>query len=1396
MQIKDLVSIDEHAEFRNDVQLSDYEIPERNLALLRSYLFSCTAPKGQESSLSLLRLVTGAFSDARTKNRFTVIANYGHGKSHLALVMANYFGKPFQSDEMKVIQDKISKAVDNPARAEYFQQFRQNHAEYLVIRLRGDVQRALREQFVICLEQGLGEHAATQGVQLPFWYQNAEKWLEQLSDEDLNKANQFLDHQYSTDEPMLLQDTRERRDNAYDQCRQLHKHLHGTLPDFGGEVSLRELVNWVCSKYCGEGKPLAGILVLFDEFSLYIQRYAQRNAAGELQDLLNGIQDQQGLAVFLAFAQQDPLKIAQNVLRGTQGLDGLEKELSRIERNPKLYSLMEGVIDSYLTQPKEKWYELRSNPQARGPLARASNLAMDLFSKRYEDTLHWDTEKFDDIVTQGCFPLHPITTALLCDLQIQVIPRAGNPRTVLGFVFQQIETKRDQPVLCDSEINWVLPISLVEYFGDYLPETTYLLYMNALHILGQDASPTDLSLLQALLLQEAGHLPVRKDTQLAFLAEAAGLSQDNALQHLKMMTNSGCIRFDSRTKMNSFLSVAANPHRLEEILRQRLEGKDFSQELLNDLNREVTKPIAVDVGWGHPDDWKADEVILTKEFFNCRRIQEICAPYKISYANELQEGCRGCVIWLLAQDEDDMKWFQQNAPRVLAEAFPGDNPPPIVLMLPQKPCAELIDDYMRKKGLEDFSMDERKEVGSDVFDHEKNTRVQLAILSDLASLRGDSINYKSIPRIPNSWIVPAHYLSPIQALGKVSLEQILKECYRNAYRFSPPEFFTQYTVSGKGHNKLRDATCVVSAVLLRNSLGSNRESINIKPIAKDMVEKFLWNRWQIVTADYRIQEPGNQRILEAWNIFEQSIPAGARDVRLNEALVTLLNPPFGYDYNTLTLLSCAWIGYHLHDLEISLQGRRVKLDDLAELLAEGGKKFVQHICFIQPLSISRRDQGQIIKEIKDLIEQANRDSFTQENAQEAITKLQSFCTDQSSQPDLCDTASQAASNLSTALKLAEDYDTQATTIAKSINEEQELSDLIGLQHKIADLPRVGNVRYTANAPTQLDEELHSRLNRLVESECRRLGNIQRTTQIELHETELNKLKKQLKRTKLDELVTLVDQALQTIVERKKELTIQEQEAPIQVEIRAMDTKNQLKLLYEYRQRLKQIKGCSSATMQLCSEQLRMIESEIAQLETFAQSMQIAIDNLTTIKAVSDWQQQFLRQVERFQGTQLQKPLEVANERVGHIQELLIELDDIIKKTPADFQEASAIFKKLKQLSNQNSDLFSSDQQRLIIQAQQSLDKKVQNRMAEARQWYQKLEADFNNDRVPDVANNIKKVPPFFPESDKAKLIALETRVQQRLDEDIVVRIETQFRQITDKEIRKQCFNRLKQILDE
>lgn len=360
MIINDLVKMDEQGEFRSDVQLSDYQSPELNRKLLEHYIFSTKAPttygvsQRRVASIEVLDTLRNIYISERAENRITIVANYGHGKSHLALVLANFFSHPADSPEAQTILKRIDHALHTPAKLRGYKDFKKSKGEFLVVRLRGDEPIGLRQQFLTGLEAAMQEHSATRDAQMPFWCTLAEGWLDNLSDEQQRQANAYLAN-HQIDVPYLRENIR--GEGMHKQVREVFKILNGVYPDFGGEVSLKEVTLWVIDKFRGHGKPLGGLLVLFDEFSLFVQRYAQLRPNGDLQDLLNGIADRQGCSAFIALAQHDPNTVAEDFASG-KVLESVKHELSRLPRTVALYSLLESVLDSYLKQSQrlETWW--------------------------------------------------------------------------------------------------------------------------------------------------------------------------------------------------------------------------------------------------------------------------------------------------------------------------------------------------------------------------------------------------------------------------------------------------------------------------------------------------------------------------------------------------------------------------------------------------------------------------------------------------------------------------------------------------------------------------------------------------------------------------------------------------------------------------------------------------------------------------------------------------------------------------------------------------------------------------------------------------------------------------------------------------------------------------------
>ena len=98
-------------------------------------------------------------------------------------------------------------------------------------------------------------------------------------------------------------------------------------------------------------------------------------------------------------------------------------------------------------------------------ITEATDLAFDVFRERYVGRMSWSPEQFQERVTKGCFPLHPLTTAVISDIELEA---SSNPRSILGFVFDALESQASLDVVEEGAVNWILPIALVDYFKEML----------------------------------------------------------------------------------------------------------------------------------------------------------------------------------------------------------------------------------------------------------------------------------------------------------------------------------------------------------------------------------------------------------------------------------------------------------------------------------------------------------------------------------------------------------------------------------------------------------------------------------------------------------------------------------------------------------------------------------------------------------------------------------------------------------------------------------------------------------------------------------------------------------------------------------------------------------------
>jgi hypothetical protein len=1404
LTIGELVSLDEQAQFRNDVQLDAIDNPVKNMALLRSYLFTASAPNTEAggarsvSSVDLLEQLVQAFLSDRLENRLVTIANYGHGKSHLALALANLFSKPFDSPEVQLILSKLVNAVADPAKAARYRTFKESKGEFLVVRLRGDLTRNLHEQVIAGIERAIDEHPSVAGRRLNFWYSSAKTFLDNLSTSDRSRANDYLEP-HSIDVPLLTRQIEERKD-VYDICVNLSKHLYQVPMNFGGEVGLKQLIDWTVRNCCTDNGPMAGILILFDEFSLYVERYGRKGAAAELQDLLNGIDDHRGKVVFLAFAQHDPSTVATS-LPGAGGVgDSLAKALTRLPKKLVLYSLMESVIDAYLKQNEDAWHMLLQNRKFAGSLYQATDVANEAFKGRYDRELRWSFEKFQETVSKGCFPLHPITTVLLCNLRFSATGDIGIPRTVLGFVLEQLNRRKDELVVADGKVNWIIPAFLVDYFEPRLRGEHYSAYKKALQRLDPSFTPEHESILKGLLLQELAGIKLRGEEQVLFLAHCAGVDDRIAIQLLKALVDSRCIRYDQQRKVHSFIASDESPEALESLVDEKLIELPFDEQTalgildgLKGIPGISFAPISVSVDWGEQSDWAARQTLMPANLVTQDRLANQVKYYE-SRIREVADGERGAVIWIWASSGDELEWLRTNLASIVDRAFDDDTPVPVICMLPTSPLPELVTMYQRLRALRTIGLDEQQRVGQKVYDEEL-AAAKLGIVQTIQQLRGEESVIADIPRPNDLSCVPRAYRSRVANLSKPTIRKVLDQTYRDAYRNAPPGFFRQYKLNTA---KLKNATKLVAGLLLENSPETLRTGIRTDNVAADLCSKFLEKEWGILTADYRIQQPTSQSVARTWATLDAAFPPGCQETPVKDVLVSLLNPPNGYDHNTATLLFCAWFGYNRQDLQMSLNGTLANRTALARSLSTSPKDFINELCIQRPLSLARRDIGQIVKDIRILLDRIRREKFTQDEARQAKATLEEFAKDGRNNSEIRELAENGATTLSVGLEAAEEYDRQVTKIQIALT-SADLRSLTGLLGQILKLPDSTLVMPTKASPADVRGEVISRLTSVVEMDCGKYEKLEQLRSFDNNIAQLGQRREIVEKVGVATLVQRFDTAIKLVNAKAEQLKIREQEEALRIEINSFDVGAPLTKLLAAQQRLEEISGLSEETMRLRNIRLQAVRNEIDTLERKAKGWSNEIDAITDLATLQRMHREFLQVINRYNGSQYSSTIAQVDQRISTIQSYLLDFGMIQNnvngniRTPADIAEG---IQQMTELREKYRAMLSELQLKKLDEAIQEVESVSREKARKAIVWLGERRTEYEtNKNVVYLQRQLETPPAFLPEDASAQLSLLRYEVQRKIDTDIVSSIEQKFRSIASVEQRKQCLQRLQNLLD-
>ncbi|MBX7133059.1 MAG: hypothetical protein K1X67_10320 [Fimbriimonadaceae bacterium] len=1267
MKVHDLVRLNRDAGFATAIDLMDFRKPESNAELCGSFCFARLEKKPVFGSWDWLRMVGIGLATGQ-KNIWSLTANYGHGKTHFGVVLANFFGQPWGDSNLSKIQELLA-SVSSQEHAEQILAWRQAHPKpYLTLCLQGHQMPNLKQAVLQEVERELLRHEASKDYAPPLWQAKALEWIDRLDATTESAAKEWLNKKGRD-----LADIRKslvERDSRTDFRRLVDELSAAVVADgipkqFGFEITVRSLLDTLHDDLCGEGKPFTGIAIIFDEFHVFIDSVARRPEPGDtLQDLFEAIlapeRRKHGTAVLVALGTMDPNEAARRSIGELLPDNPVAKQLNRIPREHRyeLRSELEAVLDGLLEQQPSQWEVFQ--PSVTESIRDATIVTFEAFKDRLSVELGYSLDQVKNKITIGSFPLHPISTMLLSNLRFDVVQ---NPRGVLEFVKDQFFRMTDQDALVDGHPNWIVANELYEPFFPMFKSELRSKVEAARDSLGGDCSAEHDWVLRAMTLIAAGNLPTLNAGRGGYarlVSEIAGISLQTAQETLDDLLERGIIELERVSGAYRFFS-GANRAQFEQALRAARGNVRLDLKSIDELTTLVAssapdfmraKPAAVD--WGSSTDWGFVRLVAMRSQLEAGLLSKLPRfSDQLSFAGT-KDWVRAVELVFLPLSPDDVEWIKREGPSLIQQAYPSLEAPPVVIVTATEVASAVEAALVDLAATDLVSQDDRiklRDQWTTGLDQVKQ-RLRAAV---------DKYGREKVTRI-----VAPPLRSTLDALGDKSDQAVGAGLLRKAYSKGPAKFSS---ASHLGQHSFTNGCAKLAGALLTGSVNAIRTAEPNGP-AMTVAENYLRNEWGILDADYQLRSPNDSRILALWAELHEEFPAGSSRP-LAPILQRFARPPYGLDTCTVALVTCGWLGSQGREVQLNLDGPTT----MSRLCPD--QKMTTLLGNLLRLKIKREDIGELNERAKVLIEQIESQSevFTRAEATEVIRVLENFLkAPLEGWESRCESAVQV---LQADLEAARAYYALVNGVAESFNNPGRLLDCLEKLGKATP----GRVNEGWPAPIELRTNVSESLTSVWETNGAASAEIKDLTQYELQRERLRILESKATKIGATGFAEQVRETLVKLDERRKLLASLAEQKELVGELRGFQPKRQT--LLELRQAreafLKQAESIAPLAPEVeekLAAKLADIDAEISGLADPAGSIQVTLSQVGNWRALHALNTSLERLADRLHGTPEANGVVQLRDRAERFLQLIDDLQAIDKNPP---EARSKLLKKAEEV---------------------------------------------------------------------------------------------------------------------
>ncbi len=359
-----------------------------------------------------------------------LIGPYGKGKSHLLLVFLAILSLERNDENTKVVEKIINdfSKVDDDTIAEKIRLL-WNKKRFLPVII-NDTNGDLNQSFIAALNDALKRDGLTD-LAPDTYYSIAIDRIEEWKSSFKDTYKQFV------------KELKKDKIDIADFIAELKRYSKVALQTFieiypkitAGSMFNPLAVSEVLPLYKSvseklvEEKNYAGIYIVFDEFSKFIEGLNGRNVGNNmklLQDMCELSNESSNAQIFITMVAHKSIKeygkyLSSDIINAFTGIEGRIIEKFFVTSSKNNYELIRHAI----LKDEAKLKKLDNYKMFFGEEASSKYRTIPVFDKVF------DKKDFDEIVLKGCFPLNPVATYILLNISEKV---AQNERTLFTFI--------------------------------------------------------------------------------------------------------------------------------------------------------------------------------------------------------------------------------------------------------------------------------------------------------------------------------------------------------------------------------------------------------------------------------------------------------------------------------------------------------------------------------------------------------------------------------------------------------------------------------------------------------------------------------------------------------------------------------------------------------------------------------------------------------------------------------------------------------------------------------------------------------------------------------------------------------------------------------------------------